>query len=159
MIKNPNVDMTSHGSSSSYVDDLSNDNFEVSYVSKLLRTNFIATRSVMMKRVVSLRFRENMRYAEDYFLWLELIFSGYRLAHSKKVLCFSFDVGAGSVNRSGLSGELSKMYDGLIFCYKEFFSRGDIGALMYFYLVNLAYVKYQIRKVRVSWSNYFCVNN
>ena len=43
---------------------------------KLLFSNKYSTPTIMLKRDIKFRFPENQRYAEDYYLWLEILLSG-----------------------------------------------------------------------------------
>jgi glycosyltransferase involved in cell wall biosynthesis len=55
----------------------------------MLISNRFLTRTVMLRRDISLRFR-GRRYAEDYLLWLEILLSGYCGYVLKQNLAFSY---------------------------------------------------------------------
>lgn len=73
---------------------------------RILFFNLIPTTGVLLKKSLPYRFNEKKRRSEDYLLWLELLFSGYKFSYTPIALSYTFkaDFGAG-----GLSGDLWKM--------------------------------------------------
>jgi len=86
--------------------------------SGLLFSNAFSTPTVMVKRDVDLRFPENIRYAEDYCLWLETVCQGYRVVRLEAPLTVlhkpPFGVG-------GLSAELWQMEKGVQNVYSRLY--------------------------------------
>lgn len=70
---------------------------------QMLWSNPFATRGVIVRRDLPLRFPEHMRYAEDYFLWLSIAFGGHKAFVSPAVLAYSFKADYGE---SGLTKKL-----------------------------------------------------
>ena len=71
----------------------------------LLFSNCFPTRSVMIKRDVAYRFLPDKRYAEDYLLWLTIVFNGQPAWFLESPMAYSFkeDFGDG-----GLTGNIWK---------------------------------------------------
>ncbi len=120
-------------------------------LTRLLFANCIPTRSVMLKRVVDLRFAPGMRYSEDYYLWLSLICSGSCPWRINLPLAFSFkhDVGHG-----GLSGNMRYMHQGELSVYSKLLFKGHIGYFLYFVLICFSRLKYLRRKLAVAFRSF-----
>jgi glycosyltransferase involved in cell wall biosynthesis len=69
---------------------------------KMLISNRLPTRSVMLKREIPLRFSENS-LSEDYSLWLQIIAAGYDVRIMNHMLAFAFKP---EYSSGGLSGQL-----------------------------------------------------
>lgn len=106
---------------------------------RMLFLNSIPTRSVMLKTSVNERFSDGMRYAEDYDLWLRIVFSSQKACRLRLPMAFSFkgDFGVG-----GLSGNLHAMQDGEKKAYKNLLSAGHIGYLLYISASIFSRIKY-----------------
>lgn len=74
---------------------------------RLLLNNPFPTASVILRRDLPFRFNENFRRVEDFLLWAQIAFSGYRCAKVNQTLaCWHKpNYGAG-----GLSGDLAAMH-------------------------------------------------
>jgi glycosyltransferase involved in cell wall biosynthesis len=74
---------------------------------RLLLNNPFPTASVVLRRDLPFRFNEDFRRVEDYLLWAQIAFSGYRCAKINQVLAswHKSTYGAG-----GLSGDLAAMH-------------------------------------------------
>lgn len=92
----------------------------VSYCSLLLSNRFI-TPSVMLRRDISLRFRDGKRHMEDFLLWLEIAASGHRLARLDCELAYIFKAPFG---KGGLSADLIAMQKGDLDSYWQLYRRG-----------------------------------
>jgi len=116
MKKNPEIDLCGHlcrwEGISRASDSFDLRGFSIIEVKKrdLLLRNAFSTPTVMLRKDVDLRFPENMRYAEDYFLWLEAVCQGYKAVRLETPLAILYKPPFGS---SGLSGELWKMEHGV----------------------------------------------
>ncbi len=87
------------------------DRIRVSMLSKwtLLVSNVLFTSTVMLKRDLPFRFHPTKKYSEDYLLWLQILFSGYRAAFIHAELAYLYKPPYGA---SGLSGHLWQMQVG-----------------------------------------------
>ncbi|GAB3093707.1 glycosyltransferase family 2 protein [Lysobacter terrae] len=74
---------------------------------RLLLNNPFPTASVVLRRDLPFRFNENFRRVEDFLLWAQIAFSGYRCAKINQTLAswHKANYGAG-----GLSGDLAAMH-------------------------------------------------
>jgi glycosyltransferase involved in cell wall biosynthesis len=110
----------------------------------LLLSNQIATRSVMVRRDIPYRFETEMKYSEDYYLWLEIVFNGYSATYLDSPLCYSYESG---FLGSGLSADLWQMEKGELDTYKRLFREKLISLLTLFLLVVVSFVKYTRRLI------------
>ncbi len=125
MLNHPQVAMTGHQSRLWEGQDLValTGEMRVSPVSRrqLLLRNFFPTRSVMLKRDLSLRFEPEMKRSEDYHLWLRIVMSGGQAWLLKWPLAYSFKADFGV---SGLSASLWKMEKAELDTYSRLRSAG-----------------------------------
>lgn len=114
----------------------------------LLFSNCFPTRSVMLKREVSYRFIPEKRYAEDYLLWLTIVFSGQSawLLNMPMACSFKEEFGDG-----GLTGNLWKTQQGVLDTYQRLFSAGAISFLVFFLVSIFSLFKYFRRWAIVKW--------
>ena len=113
---------------------------------RLLATNVLPTRSVMLKREISFRFEEGRHFAEDYHLWLRVVLSGHRACRIELPLTCSFKPDFGA---SGLSGQLWQMERGEIDTYTKLRREGLLNAWIYPGLISLSLLKFSIRSAKV----------
>lgn len=117
MIENPEFCMTGHASATISTAFCNNKNpvlkceFVEVFAESLLLTNCFPTRSVMLKKDLAVRFKPGKRYAEDYLLWLRIVFTQGRCALLTPTLAYSYKPSFGV---SGLSASLWKMQKGEI---------------------------------------------
>jgi len=76
---------------------------------ELLRSNPVATATVMMRKDLTPRFREGWRYCEDLMLWLDWLSAGHRGAMLNAPLT---ELGRRPKTPGGLTGHLAQMHDG-----------------------------------------------
>lgn len=74
---------------------------------RFLWNNPFPTASVVLRRDLPFRFNENFRRVEDFLLWAEIGFSGYRCAKINQTLAFWHKATYGA---GGLSGDLAAMH-------------------------------------------------
>lgn len=74
---------------------------------RLLWNNPFPTASVVLRRDLPFRFNENFRRVEDFLLWSQIAFSGYRCAKINRTLAFWHKATYGA---GGLSGDLAAMH-------------------------------------------------
>jgi glycosyltransferase involved in cell wall biosynthesis len=115
---------------------------------KLLFVNYIPTRSVMLKREVENRFPLGKRYAEDYELWLSLLFAGYQAWRLEAPLAFSYKQEFGE---GGLTGCMHNMHQGEIGAYQSLLKAGQIGYLTCLAACSFAHLKYWRRQLMVGF--------
>ncbi|NDH68707.1 MAG: glycosyltransferase family 2 protein [Gammaproteobacteria bacterium] len=116
---------------------------------RMLFFNLIPTRSVMLKNSVNERFAKGMRYAEDYHLWIRIVFSGQQVYRLRLPLAFSFKREFGG---KGLSGNLLAMQHGEKLLYKSLLSAGHINYLFYVAAILFSYIKFWRRMLMVAIS-------
>lgn len=76
----------------------------------MLFKNHVATRTVMIRSTVQQRFPRELRYAEDYYLWMSILFFGGSAAKINLPLAFTFKSQCGG---DGLSSNLPAMHFGV----------------------------------------------
>lgn len=114
---------------------------------RLLFSNCFPTRSVMLKREVPYRFIPEKRYAEDYLLWLTIVFSqpawflNLPMAYS-----FKEDFGDG-----GLTGNLRKTQQGELDTYQRVYFAGLITLFEFMLASCFSFLKYGRRWIIVRW--------
>lgn len=94
---------------------------------KLLFSNVIHTRSVMMKRDIPFRFA-NKKRAEDYQLWLDITFSGYACWKLPLILAYSFRP---EFSSGGLSGNLWAHEKDELNCFLHLFKEKRLTLVLY----------------------------
>ena len=109
---------------------------------KLLLSNTIATRTVMIKNQYPYRFLENKRYSEDYLLWLEISLADADIYLLDVPLAYFFKAAYGE---GGLSAQLWQMEEGELETYWYLFKGKRINLFMVALLQLFSLVKYQIR--------------
>lgn len=116
--------------------------FPVSKIKPLLSNPF-ATPTVMLKRDLPFRFKEGMRYTEDYLLWLQIILADTPAAYMNQPLAATFKNDYGE---SGLSANLWQMEKGELDCYRQILQEGRIGRIQYSFLYVFSFAKYLRRR-------------
>lgn len=86
---------------------------QVKLLDILLRNPFV-TPSIMVRRSILLRFHDLQRHSEDYRLWLEIAFSGVKVAKLSDPLAYIYKPLIGT---SGLSSNLLRMEEGELRAY------------------------------------------
>jgi glycosyltransferase involved in cell wall biosynthesis len=133
-------------------------NFQLRPVKKLnaLFTNAFSTKTVMLKRDLTLRFVEGKRYSEDYLLWLEIIYSDVPAIYIEQSLAATFKYDYGE---AGLSAQLWNMEKGELDTYYQMYKKGYIffttmSLVMMYSLIK--YVRrYVITRLRfIKWNLY-----
>jgi teichuronic acid biosynthesis glycosyltransferase TuaG len=149
MEQHPEVTLTCHGSiylrSDQSVPELPDTvNYRPVSRIRLLLSNKIATRSVMLKRDIPFRFEIEKRHGEDYHLWLEILFNGYSVIYLDLPLCYSYQP---SIKGSGLSADLWQMEKGELDAYRRLFREKLISLLAMSLLFLVSFVKYTRRLI------------
>ena len=116
---------------------------------KKMETLFLtpfSTPSVMLKRDISFRFDPNMRYSEDYLLWLQIILSGLDAYKLNIPLAATFKPNYGA---AGLSHNLAKMQNGVFMSYYKIYQQHLISTLTLGVVMSFSYIKYLRRVLMV----------
>lgn len=90
----------------------------------LLWRNLAPTSAVMVRRDVPLRFPPDMRYSEDFWLWLQLVHGGGRAFALDTLLAASYKPSFGA---HGLSAQLWRMERGELRTYRDLRVEGRIS--------------------------------
>ena len=93
---------------------------------EILFHNVFPTSSVMLKKLIKLRFDERKRYIEDYDLWLRAFFHGFNLARINVELACNYKNVYGDF---GLSAKLLQMERGELDCYMKLWREHHIGMM------------------------------
>ncbi|WP_411722062.1 glycosyltransferase family 2 protein [Mycetocola sp.] len=114
---------------------------------QLLRRNWFATSSVMVRRSVPARFNEQRRLAEDYEVWLKIALSGEdcRFIHVPLTTYYKSLFGEG-----GLSKQLVKMEAAQVAVYRDLKSEGRIATKSYFFLRVWSLIRFTRRMTIVG---------
>jgi len=112
----------------------------------MLFKNPLATRTVMVRRDISLRFVGDKRYAEDYLLWLQIVASGLQVYVLDRVLAYSFKPAFGA---SGLSANFLAMEMGVQDDFCRLRKAGAISFSMFCVASMFSLLKY-LRRLLVS---------
>lgn len=124
-----------------HIETIKISNYDFKYITSKMQINknyFTTTSNIMIKNDVMLRFDENMRYAEDYYLWLQFCFE-YKVTLLNYTLGFAYKDFTGV---SGLSGDIIKMYKGSLTIYKILLKSGKITTNKYVFLYFLRSIKF-----------------
>jgi glycosyltransferase involved in cell wall biosynthesis len=111
-----------------------------------LISNRFPTSSVMLKRDLPYRFHPDLRRAEDYLLWLQIILSDHRGSTLPEPLCFAYKPFYGV---SGLNADIAAMNRAISTVFRILYDEKRINAWTYFWALGFAKFKYLVRKVRV----------
>lgn len=112
----------------------------------LLLSNKLATPTVVLKRDLPFRFKENKRYSEDYQLWLEIILSGYKCFISDDKLAFSYKDPYGE---GGLSANLWEMQKGELDTYLQLRKKNFLGFHQMIFYQTFSLIKFVKRSINV----------
>jgi glycosyltransferase involved in cell wall biosynthesis len=148
MISNPAITLSFHRSrqieqSENLSIDLEKFSVEPLGFYSLLISNYVSTRSVMLKTSLEQRFHPGKRHAEDYLLWLKIAHAEKSLWFIDIALSFSYKRDFGE---SGLNSLLYKSHVGVLDAYEKILQEHLISYLTYCLLVIYASIKY-IRRV------------
>ena len=109
-----------------------------------LISNRLSTPSVMVKTSLSMRFPDNLRYCEDYYLWLEIVSLHGEVGWIDLPLAHLFKAKYGA---SGLSSELYQMERGELIALKNIYKAQRITLLTWAVSVLWSILKFLNRLV------------
>lgn len=115
----------------------------------LLFKNCFPTSSVMLKSKTPFRFSAGQRYAEDYYLWQQLAFAGFRIARIEVPLVNYYK---GLYGEGGLSAQLWNMEKGELGNFSALYRAGSINWPLLAAATTVSFAKY-IKRVIVTWVN------
>ncbi|MDD5056764.1 MAG: glycosyltransferase family 2 protein [Sideroxydans sp.] len=107
--------------------------------SRLIFSNCFPTRSVMLKREITPRFIPGKRYAEDYLLWLTIVFGGQPAYVLNMPMAYSFKEEFGE---GGLTGNLWKTQRGVLDTYQRLYKTGLISNPVLILIMGFSTLKY-----------------
>lgn len=113
---------------------------------QMLFFNAIPTRTVMLKASITERFAQGVRYAEDYHLWLRLVFSSLPAYRLRLPMAFSFK---GEFGAGGLSANMRAMQLGEQECFRHLRQVGKIGIVAFLAATFFSSLKYWRRRLLV----------
>jgi len=154
MKDNPDVAMTGHRIVTDAQNDIPQTSASVHAVSitrfRILRSSPFPTSSVMLRRDLPFRFVAGKRYCEDYALWLQTFFGGYRIAVLQLPLVFYYKPVYGS---SGLSARMWEMEKGELDALYRVYRAKKLSAALLFPVSLYSLAKYGRRLFRVAVGN------
>lgn len=110
----------------------------------LLRSNPVATPTVMTRRASLPRFREGWRYCEDLMLWLDWLESGHRGAMLEVSLTA---LGRRPKTPGGLTGQLTQMHDGELRVVETLHAEGRLSTWAALGWRSFMRLKYLLRRI------------
>lgn len=120
---------------------------EISF-KKMLFKNYFFTPCIILNKdlfLINEGFNEKMKYAEDYYLWLNIIFKN-------KAYLLDY-VGSGNIiskrpfGDQGLSSNLQAMHNGVLNCYNNLYLNKMINFKTYLKVKNVERIKYLRRQI------------
>ena len=115
---------------------------------QLLWRNPFVTPSVMLERMLPLRFNEPQRHMEDFLLWQRVAAMGHRVAVLEAPLV---DLPKAQFGASGLSADLLKMEQAELFNYRLLHREGHITATQLVAVQAWSLAKFVRRLLIVAW--------
>lgn len=109
----------------------------------LLFSNKFSTPSIMLKRDLPFRFPQGRRYAEDYQLWLSLIFNNVSAFIMDLQLTYSYKKPFGA---GGLSKSMAPMHRGELENYRQLLRSRSISPGLYAAVFAVSHAKYWRRR-------------
>lgn len=151
MAMHPEVTMSGHASrqvkTEAVLSDLSADWTAHSVsINSLLFSNFLPTRSIMIKKEIPYRFVPGKRYSEDYLLWLTVV-NSHSVFFLDLPMAYSFKEEFGD---GGLTGNLWKMEKGELDNMLRLYEANILGPILFFLASTFSVIKYIKRLVLSS---------
>lgn len=125
------------------------DEWQYFFIRKLdvMLRNPFSTPTVMLKRTLPFRFENGQFYAEDFFLWQQIICAGYRVAKIELTLAYLYKAPYGD---SGLSSHLWAMEKAEISNYYKLYKRKYIDIATTSLLTLFSFLKFSRRLLVVK---------
>ncbi len=119
---------------------------------RMLLSNRFLTPTVMLRQDITARFTDDVRHAEDYLLWLQIVSDGTKAAYINQPLAGMFKPVYGY---KGLSANLWEMEKGVLNAYQEIHKKGHVNLLSLLFLSIYSLLKYIRRIAIVMWRSWF----
>lgn len=122
---------------------------EILFDKLLYRNYFLTPCTVISKNIFSTchyhYFKEEMKYAEDYYLWLNII-------HKNKGFVIDYIGAKNIINKmpfgdKGLSKNLKAMHNGVLFCYEQLYENKIINYKKFVFVKIFEKIKYLRRYI------------
>ncbi len=125
------------------------DSLKYFYISKTLALykTYVSAPTVMIKRNIGYRFKENKRYSEDVWLWLNMLRDDVNIAYIENELGTVFKPFYGA---SGLSGNLWKMEKEELSNFIDLFKADKINILLLLTAFSFSILKFIKRVIKVN---------
>ena len=120
--------------------------------SSLFISNYLPTRSVMLKRDIPDRFYPGKRYAEDYLLWLTIVLKDHPAYYLNVTMACSYKSDFGEL---GLTADLKKSHAGVNDAYRQLYSARKISYIVLIFLLAYSLIKYLRRLLIVGLKKFF----
>lgn len=120
---------------------------DVDRISLLFRNPF-STPTVMLSRDIPFRFLRGRRHSEDFLLWQQIAWAGFRVVRLEIPLAYVHKPFYGS---HGLSGALWKMEKGELDNFAVLFRSGAIGLGWFSVAALFSMLKFVIRSLNMTW--------
>lgn len=147
MVKNDDVDISCHKMSLNEEKNINSCKWLYVNKYRALFKNPMMTPSIMLKRSLPYRFKKDKRYAEDTFLWCEMLFNDLHVIYIDKTLARVFKPFYGS---AGLSGELWKMEKGELVNFVGLYSARKINLPLLVVVCVFSIIKFIRRIIKVK---------
>jgi glycosyltransferase involved in cell wall biosynthesis len=116
---------------------------------QLLFINKIAMSTVMIRRNTHHRFPNDVRYAEDFQLWMRLLVEGNKVFNINFPLAYFFKE---PFMPGGLSGNLMAMHKAVLLCMYDLHEERSIPFGIYFFALAFEKIKF-LRRILISKFN------
>ena len=162
VISNPNYDLVGHEHQikipTSEAFDALPLNFKSISIGRLKMLFFtpFAVPTVMIKKNIAYRFNAKMRYAEDYLLWLQIVFSGKEACKILLPLAATFKPNYGA---SGLSANMFEMEKGVQQAYKNLYQEHFISKITLIFFIIFSSFKFLRRLLMKNIKSFFMGKN
>lgn len=115
---------------------------------RLLLNNPFPTASVVLRRDLPFRFNENYRRVEDFLLWGQIAFSGYRCARLDQVLAYWHKPNYGA---GGLSEDLGAMHRAGREVRREFLRQGLVTLPEHCFARSVGMLRKSRQRLLLAW--------
>lgn len=111
----------------------------ISPLSLLFKNAFSTTSPIMLKTNIPFRFKEGMRFSEDFFLWLQIAFEGLQIVRIEKPLSYFYKH---SYGEDGLSSRLWEMEKGELNNFFNLFTTNKINLFFFIAASFFSFIKF-----------------
>lgn len=108
----------------------------------LIFKNCFWTPTVMLKRDIPFRFTKSKRFAEDFYLWQQIAFSGLLVTRIELPLAYVYKKLYGE---AGLSAQLWEMEKGELNNFVRLYKTGILSVVLFFIAYSFSFLKFSKR--------------